>query len=321
MSGTYQSHVRKAYAVRRRALLYPRMRAEKKVEVEVENVVVPPVLLVDDFLPTVVQGQSEATAHFQGAVNEVSEVSEGEAMIHDGAVLESHDSRESFDERLAEIDRDLTRFDKERDASLETSKEGNLDGNKVESTARGAEVPYTAVESSKTKAKVGVEMVTTQTSEKERVLKAEKKVEVEVENVVVPPVLLVDDFLPTVVQGQSEATAHFQGAVNEVSEVSEGEAMIHDGAVLESHDSRESFDERLAEIDRDLTRFDKERDASLETSKEGNLDGNKVESTARGAEVPYTAVESSKTKAKVGVEMVTTQTSEKERVLVSVPIT
>nr|POF15405.1 hypothetical protein CFP56_49116 [Quercus suber] len=84
----------------------PGKKAEKKVEVEAENVVVPPVLLVDDFLPTVVQRQSEVTAHFQGAVNEVSEVSEGEAMIHDGAVLESHDSRESFDERLAEIDRD-----------------------------------------------------------------------------------------------------------------------------------------------------------------------------------------------------------------------
>ena len=34
-------------------------------------------------------------------------------MIHDGAVLESHDSRESFEERLAEIDKDLTHFDKE----------------------------------------------------------------------------------------------------------------------------------------------------------------------------------------------------------------
>ena len=29
-------------------------------------------------------------------------------MIHDGAVLESHDLRESFEERLAEIDKDLT---------------------------------------------------------------------------------------------------------------------------------------------------------------------------------------------------------------------
>ena len=31
MSGTYQSHVRKAYAVRRRALFYPRMRGESSI--------------------------------------------------------------------------------------------------------------------------------------------------------------------------------------------------------------------------------------------------------------------------------------------------
>ena len=58
-------------------------------------------------------------------------------MIHDGAVLESHDSRESFEERLAEIDKDLTHFDKEGGVTLGASKEGNYDGNKVESTARG----------------------------------------------------------------------------------------------------------------------------------------------------------------------------------------
>ena len=97
--------------------------------------------------------------------------------------------------------------------------------------------------------------------------------------------------------------------------------MIHDGAVLESHDSRESFEERLAEIDKDLTRFDKEGGVTLRASKEGNHNGNKVESTARGAEVLYTVVESTKAKAKLGVEMVTTQTCEKEGVLVSVPIT
>ena len=97
--------------------------------------------------------------------------------------------------------------------------------------------------------------------------------------------------------------------------------MIHDGAVLESHDLRESFEERLAEIDKDLTRFDKEGGVTLRASKEGNHDGNKVESTARGAEVFYTVVESTKAKAKLGVEMVTTQTCEKEGVLLSVPIT
>ena len=88
--------------------------------------------------------------------------------------------------------------------------------------------------------------------------------------------------------------------------------MIHDGAVLESHDLRESFEERLAEIDKDLTRFDKEGGVTLRASKEGNHDGNKVESKARGAEVLYTLVESIKAKAKLGVEMVTTQTCEKE---------
>ena len=97
--------------------------------------------------------------------------------------------------------------------------------------------------------------------------------------------------------------------------------MIHDGMVLESHDSRESFEERLAEIDKDLTQFDKEGGVTLGASKEGNHDGNKVESTARGAEVLYMAMESTKAKTKLGVEMVTTQTCEKEGVLVSVPIT
>ena len=131
----------------------------------------------------------------------------------------------------------------------------------------------------------------------------------------------MDDLLPTVVQGQAEVVAHFQGAFNEVLVRSKGEAIIHDGAVLESHDSRESFEERLAEIDKDLTRFDKEGGVTLRASKEGNHDGNKVESTARGAEVFYTVVESTKAKAKLGVEMVTTQTCEKEGVLLSVPIT
>ena len=102
---------------------------------------------------------------------------------------------------------------------------------------------------------------------------------------VVPPVLLVDDLLPMVVQEQTEVAAHFQGSFNKVSVVSEGEAMIHDGAVLESHDSRECFEERLAEIDKDLTRFDKEGGVFLGASKGGNHDGNKVESTARRAEV------------------------------------
>ena len=59
----------------------------------------------------------------------------------------------------------------------------------------------------------------------------------------------------------------------------------------------------------------------LGASKEGNHDGNKVESTARGVEVLYTAVESTKAKARLGAEMVTTQTCENEGVLVSVPIT
>ena len=40
-----------------------------------------------------------------------------------------------------------------------------------------------------------------------------------------------------------------------------------------------------------------------------------------GAEVLYTAVESTKAKTKLGVKMVATQTCEKEGVLVSVPIT
>ena len=153
------------------------------------------------------------------------------------------------------------------------------------------------------------------------VKKAQKKKVAEAKNVAVPSVLLVDDFLPMVVQEQTEVAAHFQYASNEVSVVSEGEAMIHDGTVLESHDSRESFEERLAEINKDLTRFDKGGGVVLGASKGGNHDGNKVESTTRGAEVLYTAGESTKAKAKLGVEMVTTQTREKEGVLVSVPIT
>ena len=87
---------------------YASKKAQKIKVAEAENVVVPPVLLVDDFLPTVVQEQTEVATHFQGASNEVSVVSEGEAMIHDGAALDSHDSRKSFEERLAEIDKDLT---------------------------------------------------------------------------------------------------------------------------------------------------------------------------------------------------------------------
>ena len=78
---------------------YAAKKAQKKKVAEAENVVVPPVLQVDDFLPMVVQEQTEVTAHFQSAFNEVSVVSEVEAMIHDGAVLESHDPRESFEER------------------------------------------------------------------------------------------------------------------------------------------------------------------------------------------------------------------------------
>ena len=37
---------------------------------------------------------------------------EGEDMISDVVVLESRDSREGFEERLAEIDKALVRFDK-----------------------------------------------------------------------------------------------------------------------------------------------------------------------------------------------------------------
>ena len=67
--------------------------------------------------------------------------------------------------------------------------------------------------------------------------------------------------------------------------------------------------------------LDKVGGVILGSSKEGTHDGIKVESTARGAEVLYTAVESTKAKARLGAEMVTTQTCEKEGVLVSVPIT
>ena len=59
-----------------------------------------------------VLGQTKIAANFQGVFKEASVVLEGEAMISDVAVLESHDSRESFEERLVEIDMDLARFDK-----------------------------------------------------------------------------------------------------------------------------------------------------------------------------------------------------------------
>ena len=62
--------------------------------------------------PTVVLGQTKIAANFQGVFKEALVVLEGEAMIFDVAVLESHDSRESFEERLVEIDMDLARFDK-----------------------------------------------------------------------------------------------------------------------------------------------------------------------------------------------------------------
>nr|POE52943.1 hypothetical protein CFP56_36118 [Quercus suber] len=138
------SHVKRnsngvAHNLARHAISKPDFqKAQKKKVAEAENVVVPQVLLVDDLLPTVVQEQSEVTAHFQGAFNEVSVVSEGEAMIHDGAELPKKEIRM---------------------------------GIKVESTTRGAEVLYTAMKSTKAKAKEGVEMVTTQICEKEGVLK------------------------------------------------------------------------------------------------------------------------------------------------------
>ena len=50
---------------------YATKKAQKKKVVEAENVVVPPMLQVDNLLPTMVQGQTEVAAHFQGAFNEV----------------------------------------------------------------------------------------------------------------------------------------------------------------------------------------------------------------------------------------------------------
>ena len=56
--------------------------------------------------------QIKKAANFQGAFNEVTVVLKGEDTISDVAVLESRDSREGFEERLAEIDKALARFDK-----------------------------------------------------------------------------------------------------------------------------------------------------------------------------------------------------------------
>ena len=79
---------------------------------EDESVVVPPVFQTGDQPPTVVLVQIEKAANFQGAFNEVTVVLEGEDTISDVAVLESRDSREGFEESLAEIDKALARFDK-----------------------------------------------------------------------------------------------------------------------------------------------------------------------------------------------------------------
>ena len=51
--------------------------------------------------------QIKKAANFQGAFNEVTVVLKGEDTISDVAVLESRDSREGFEERLAEIDKAL----------------------------------------------------------------------------------------------------------------------------------------------------------------------------------------------------------------------
>ena len=74
---------------------------------------------------------------------------------------------------------------------------------------------------------------------------------------VVPPVFQTGDQPLTVVLVQIEKATNFQGAFNEVTVVLEGEDTISDVAVLESCDSREGFEERLAEIDKALTQFDK----------------------------------------------------------------
>ena len=149
--------------------------------------------------------------------------------------------------------------------------------------------------------------------------KAQKKKVGEDESVVVLSVFQTRDQPPTVVLVQTEKAANFQGAFNEVTVVSEGEDMISDVAVLESCDSREVFEEKLAEIDKALAQFDKESGVTLGASIEGKNDGNKEESTARRDEAIHTVVES--IKEKVGDEMGTTQSREQEGSLVSVPIT
>ena len=101
---------------------------------------------------------------------------------------------------------------------------------------------------------------------------------------------------------------YFQGALNAKPIVSRGADLKSIVVVMESRDSRKSFEDRLGEINKELARFDTGSGVTEGASIEGKYEGNKEVSTARRVEFIQRAVES--VEAKVVEEMVTTQACE-----------